>query len=83
MAHKKVAKIIATAIVVNNLSSRVVLGKEVNLIDRYITYINTTKDNRTASKEPNLLILEIICSAALLCTTMINNFLTFHIPDNA
>lgn len=31
MAHKKVAKIIATAIVVNNLSSSVVLGKEVNL----------------------------------------------------
>ncbi len=27
MAHKKVAKIIATAIVVNNLSSSVVLGK--------------------------------------------------------
>ena len=34
MAHKKVAKIIATAIVVNNLSSSVVLGKEVNLIDK-------------------------------------------------
>ena len=34
MAHKKVAKIIATAIVVNNLSSSVVLGKEVNLIEK-------------------------------------------------
>lgn len=34
MAHKKVAKIIATAIVVNNLSSSVVLGKEVNLTEK-------------------------------------------------
>ena len=36
MAHKKMAKIIATAIVVNNLSSSVVLGKEVNLRDSKI-----------------------------------------------
>lgn len=47
MAHKKVAKIIATAIVVNNLSSSVVLGKEVNLTEsnKSNTIINQSINN--------------------------------------
>lgn len=46
MAHKKVAKIIATAIVVNNLSSSVVLGKEVNLTEK-------NKDNAVINQSIN------------------------------
>lgn len=46
MAHKKVAKIIATAIVVNNLSSSVVLGKELNLIEN-------NKDNSVINENIN------------------------------
>ncbi|ELC8442191.1 hypothetical protein QYB59_001212 [Clostridium perfringens] len=46
MAHKKVAKIIATAIVVNNLSSSVVLGKEVNLTEK-------NKDNSVINQSIN------------------------------
>lgn len=72
MSHKKVAKIIATAMVVNNLSSSVVLSKEVNLTkkNKENTIINESlKDNTRYS---NIFKIEKSANSATKFLELIN-----------
>lgn len=73
MAHKKVAKIIATAIVVNNLSSSVVLGKEVNLKDKNKENAIINQSINESKKYNNFFKIEKIAGNATNFVDLIND----------
>lgn len=73
MAHKKVAKIIATAIVVNNLSSSVVLGKEVNLKDKAKDNAIIKQSLNESNKHSNFFKIEKIAENATDFIDLIND----------